>query len=347
MWLHGDHENKVEERSARIRTHYNEVVEELKNSGYEPLVTMKDRISSHLSEVRDQVNNWRGRVLHSELQYNAYGQLLTDLAAERAGKDAEVEETEKAFNSLLDTPIGKVWFDGGAVPFEPKSNWDLNFTGAAQTPQMVSDVTVRYNSTEDALPRYGLHQKYDDYNSESFQSELTRSFTGDTPWNEVFDTLEEQKDANMERKNRASRTEKLLSFRLSVIETVLYRFEAFGTVDKITEDESLKAATQKPSYITNPPDDLFKGRGTKDRTKAEGYARELAELFANDHTDIPEQWTGLHTELESETKKESTGRNKVTCVRSAFKHHSETEEPEDPEALAMACYFYFDDISFG
>jgi hypothetical protein len=105
MWLQGDHENSMERRSARIREHYNRAVKELREGGYERLVTMKDRLGSHLSEVKNRLDKWKGRVLHSELQFKAHDQQLLDLACERVSDNsgAEKEEVLKKKKALLNT----------------------------------------------------------------------------------------------------------------------------------------------------------------------------------------------------------------------------------------------------
>jgi hypothetical protein len=242
MWLYGDHEDEVEKRSAIIREHYNEILEELKDGGYERLLTIKDRLESHLSEVDERLRKWKGRVLNSRLQYRAYRKRLLDFAAEKADEDAEVEEVEEIEESLRETPIGRPWFTGDAVNADLQGNWNPSLTYAASSSPSLSDVTISYTPKEDVLPLFGLHQKYREYDSDSFDSAFTRSFSGDTTWEEVFESLKEQRDAHIERKNRTVKTAKLLRFRLSVIETVLYRFETFGSVDRLTEGEAMEIA---------------------------------------------------------------------------------------------------------
>jgi len=248
MWLHEDHEEGWERRSAIIREHYNEMLEELRDGGYDRLVTMKGRLESHLSKVEDRLLGWRGRVLHSLLQLKAYSQRLLDLAAKKAPEDAGTDKVEDEMDALLDTPIGEPWFTDGAVELNFEGNWRPELpTYHSDSEATLSDVAIRYEATEDALPQFGLNQRYEEYDSASFHDEHNRSFTGDTTWREAFETLEEYRDANMERKNREVKTKKLLCFRLSIIETVLYRFEAFGSVEDMTENESGEAAKEAGS----------------------------------------------------------------------------------------------------
>ena len=245
MWLREDHEEAWERRSAIIREHYNEILEELRDEGYDCLVTMAARLKSHLSEVEDRLLSWRGRVLHSLLQLKAYSQRLLDLAAKKAPEDAGTDKVEDEMDALLGTPIGEPWFTDGAVELNFGGNWRPGLpTYHPDSEATLSDVTIRYEATEESLPQFGLNQRYEEYDSASFHGEHTRSFTGDTTWREAFETLEKYRDANMERKNREVKTKKLLRFRLSIIETVLYRFEAFGSVERLTEGEAQEIAEQ-------------------------------------------------------------------------------------------------------
>lgn len=114
--------------------------------------------------------------------------------------------------------------------------------------------------------------------------------------------------------------------------------------------ETFQDSDQAPSLVEGPPEDLFEGSGTKNRTKAKGYARDLAKFFTDKDADMPSQWTDLHTKVGGQTKVEGqvTGRNKVQRVRDAFKNHPDVEEPPDPDSLCKACYHYFyPDVSFG
>lgn len=247
MWLVEDHEERWERCSAIIREHYNEILEELRDGGYDRLVTMKDRLESHLSEVEDRLLKWRGRVLHSQLQHKAYGQRLLNLAAKKAPEGAGTDKVGDEMDALLDTPIGEPWYTDGAVELDFEGNWRPGVSTHhpdSEATLSESDMTIRYEATEDALPQFGLHQRYEKYDSASFHDEHTRSFTGDTTWREAFGTLEEYRDANMERKNRVAKTKKLLRFRLSIVETILYRFETFGSVERLAEEEAQDIAEE-------------------------------------------------------------------------------------------------------
>lgn len=137
-----------------------------------------------------------------------------------------------------------------------------------------------------------------------------------------------------------------LAWRKALLEQAITNCKRYGDFRRWQEfREESDEPTQKPSYITDPPEDLFKGAGTKDRVDGKRYARKLAKLFADSDKEISENsWSELHTMMKDE---KTGGRNKVDCIRNAFKAHPETEDPPTSMALSEACYHFFDDITFG
>lgn len=161
--------------------------------------------------------------------------------------------------------------------------------------------------------------------------------------------LETWKEAHQRVGEHLSKCEIEESRLTRLIQECTFRYNVFNLLlDEELTGEGLRPVSlteektdQEPLFVEGPPEDLFKGRGTKNRTKAKRYARELAELFTNTNEDIPSEWSGLHGKVEGNI----TGRNKVWRVREAFKDHPEAEEPENPEALCEACYHFFPNIT--
>jgi hypothetical protein len=158
-------------------------------------------------------------------------------------------------------------------------------------------------------------------------------------WEDVRTMVEEQLEFREELVREAQQDLKFLEARQEVYDALLER-RAKGR--SMPWEVAGDAPETVGAHITDPPEDLFKSRGTKNRSKGERYARELANLYADTNQDIPAQWCNLHSKVEGET----TGRNKVERVREAFQDHPKlSEEPETPEELCQACYHFFPDIN--
>jgi len=157
-------------------------------------------------------------------------------------------------------------------------------------------------------------------------------------WEDVKARLDEQIDFWKELVQKDHQELKRLQARLEVYDVLLERLVKGRSLPWEEVEEAAKKAVQEPTYITDPPDDLFKGSGTKDRKQAKRHARELSELYNDPEEEIPEDhWSELHTMMDGETQ----GRSKIASIRNAFQDHPETEDPGTSERLAKACYFFF------
>jgi hypothetical protein len=226
---------ELNEPTEVVQKHYNDVVGQLRDSGYEHLVTLKNRLESHLSKAEDRVRRCRGRVQKAKLQHKAYRQQLQKIAVEEAGNPAEVEAK---FSSLLSTPIGKQWFTDGEIEADPGENWDVSRTDSFDFDTPLSNLKIRYEVTDEALDQFEIPQE--EFDSESFQSWPVRSFSGNATWESVFESLKNHINFTLRNEKRAAKTLQFLRFRLSIVETVLYRFEAFSSVEEMTEEGTLQ-----------------------------------------------------------------------------------------------------------
>lgn len=260
LMLGEDQQEGPSEPSEVIQKHYNDIVGELEDGGYERLVTLESRLTSHLSEVEDQVKSWRGRVQNVNLQLEAYRQRLQKIAAEGAENPPQFK---KVPDSLLSTPIGKQWFTDGKIEADPEGNWDVSETQGFDSAPPLSNLTIRYEVTEEALHRFQLPRGYgyDEFDLESFQNWPFSRFSGDTTWESVFESLKKHLKLARDHESRATRTLKFLRFRLSIVGTVLYRYEVFGSVYEMTDEEAQEIADKtspgRKRRIENP-DEILK-----------------------------------------------------------------------------------------
>lgn len=175
-----------------------------------------------------------------------------------------VEQLPDAATSLTDQPIVQTFLDfddDGRLKGEPELGggwtayvenisigWFLDGTAG----EFVTDgpephrenMTVRYRLSDGELERSGI----DPENLESPRSAI--EMKPSTTWREALLQIEEKEQSVREEKGRPKRTTRVLDFRLRILENVLYRFEAFGSVEDMTEDEAEEIA--KVDYKEDP-----------------------------------------------------------------------------------------------
>lgn len=116
---------------------------------------------------------------------------------------------------------------------------DLAQQFATDTPDLHREnVTVSYSLSDRKLERAGI----DPENLESSRSAINMKST--TTWREALLQIEEREQSVSEEKGPPERTIRVLDFRLRILGNVLYQFETFGSVERMTEEEAEKYVSE-------------------------------------------------------------------------------------------------------
>jgi hypothetical protein len=97
---------------------------------------------------------------------------------------------------------------------------------------------VSYSLSDRKLERAGI----DPENLESSRSAINMKST--TTWREALLQIEEREQSVSEEKGPPERTIRVLDFRLRILGNVLYQFETFGSVERMTEEEAEKYVSE-------------------------------------------------------------------------------------------------------
>lgn len=259
-----------------VQNEWSEFVEILDSggpgAGYQRLLALRERLEVRKKEISSELEKWEDREDWLGKLKGHYHLKLQDLAGiekpsaiwRTQGVTDPVEQLPDAATSLADQPIVQTFLDfddDGRLKGEPELGggwtayvenisigWFLDGTAG----EFVTDgpephrenMTVRYRLSDGELERSGI----DPENLESPRSAI--EMKPSTTWREALLQIEEKEQSVREEKGRPKRTIRVLDFRLRILENVLYRFEAFGSVEDMTEDEAEEVA--KVDYKESP-----------------------------------------------------------------------------------------------
>lgn len=247
MWLGEDDTYDLEEEKAVIRKHYNRAVEILDGGeGYDALKGMKERLDTHHSKAKQAESRYESRRNYARLQFGLMERKIISIARERVeGEDDEAVEEEA--NQILDEPMGEHWEteDGTFRRSPPTEVWSTMAVGSFNADErledkriLLSDLSIHFRPEKDE----SWGQEFDE---DHLHSTDKRTFDGDETWQDAWDSIHQRWEHLEEQHERAANTRELLRFRLGVIETVLYRLEAYGSVEEMTESEAGDIARER------------------------------------------------------------------------------------------------------
>jgi len=319
-------ENHREEAQRRIRDEWEEFVGLLNTNGcgtgYERLLTLRDNMEARKGEFAKEVEKWEDREDWLGKLKGRYHLKLQDLAGiekpfaiwkTRSVTDLVEEQLPDATTPLADQPIVESFVEfGGDGRLEEwpdlEDGWSLSTGAILQGPGDIANVlqgfgytpedvdarrentTVRYRHSERQLERAGIDP--DNLDSPRMAIDMGPS----TTWREALLQIEEEEQAVREKKSRPRRTVRVLDFRLRIAENVIHRFETFGSVEFLTEEEAQEAA-RKAAQAEEPP--ITGYYGAEYATEARDVLKETPSITS---------FSGLNREM-GESKVDTVKRN--------------------------------------
>lgn len=239
MWKEEGDTYDVEKEKGVIREHYDKAVGVLNGgAGYDTLRGMKERLEAHHNRAKEAASGYESRRNYAQLQFGIMKQKVISIARERVEREDDEAVQEEA-NEIIDEPMGAYWRTEEGKPVSggaPNAVWS---TGA-----------IGYNTDErwaDGIPLSDMNIYFKPENNTHYKEEFEeddlhrtdqRLFDGDETWRDALESIQRRWERVEEQHERAVNTKELLRFRLGVIKTVLYRFEAYGSVEKMSDTEA-------------------------------------------------------------------------------------------------------------
>jgi len=316
-----DAEAWEEEQTAIISKHWNQARELLGKdggSGYNRLVTMRDRLAAH----RDQI----APSLEMEEDKVEYLRYLKVMYFNKPRDYLDDEDDRQAFEEALYQPMGKqlLIHDDSSNPVAHSvpqmSGWGTSssmYVGEKVPERSYDNFTVKFRPPDQDIERKGI-------DPDNIYPTDTPSFKSSTTWMEAVQQIHDRQLRSTERRDRFSRTDALLEFRQAVVETVLYRFEAFGEVGA--------PPIPSPAKYDSSLDPTWKGR-----QPTTTYAIDLLDAYLKHQSDV-HMMKHLVECLRKEGYPEKA-RNRYTSIHRALKGDFEQRDPNSfVQALAYALH---------
>jgi hypothetical protein len=178
---------------------------------------------------------------------------------------------------------------GGRNALDPDEEEGKN----QQTTSEKSDVLITYTPVSGNLDR-----EYKEEHIERFDQLV---FRGDETWREVLNLAKRRFRVREDDYEERRRTLEVLRFRLTTVKTVLYRFEAFGSVEQMDRDEASRHAKRGMPNI-------FEGRPTLRQ-----HAERIVEKYRSDPGNLPVTMSNLKAWIGHE------GENAVTQLQARIR----------------------------
>lgn len=245
MWLGEDDTYDLEEEKAVIRKHYNRAVEILDGGGgYDALRGMKERLDSHHSKAKQAESRYKSRRKYARLQFGLMEKKVISIARERVEEEDD-EAVEEEANQILDEPMGAHWRENGEIAISGDLEAVWYVTASSYHPDE--------QGADGEIPTSGVNIHFrpersdfaTDFDEDHLHSTDKRLFDGDETWRDAWDSIHRRWEHLEEQHERAANTRELLRFRAAVVKTVLYRFEAYGSVVEMTESEAGDIARER------------------------------------------------------------------------------------------------------
>jgi len=236
-------------------------------TGYQRLLALRENMEARQDELRKKLEKWEDReswLQKLEGQYIA--KLLVVAGVEHQsvwrGRENPIEQLDLDDSQVADEPIVEAFLEfdeDGGLEGRPdlESGWMLRvdglFQGAEsdgsrlfQVPEFGlederlrrDNIMIRFGFSTEELQNLGIDPENLPTSRQAIQMDPS------TTWREALDQLKDKEQSVREKKGRPERTLRVLEFRLGILEDVLYRFEAFGSVERLTEEEAQDIAEE-------------------------------------------------------------------------------------------------------
>jgi hypothetical protein len=262
-------------------------------TGYQRLLALRENMEARQDELRKKLEKWEDReswLQKLEGQYIA--KLLVVAGVEHQsvwrGRENPIEQLDLDDSQVADEPIVEAFLEfdeDGGLEGRPdlESGWMLRvdglFQGAEsdgsrlfQVPEFGlederlrrDNIMIRFGFSTEELQNLGIDPENLPTSRQAIQMDPS------TTWREALDQLKDKEQSVREKKGRPERTLQVLEFRLGILEDVLYRFEAFGSIERLTEEEAQEAARE----------------AIEDKSTPEGWEKNAAMMHAyfSNHT---------------------------------------------------------------
>jgi hypothetical protein len=282
-------------------------------TGYERLLALRSNMEERQEEIAGPLEKWKDRAEYLQRLDWAYRNELHTRSEESEPKDVRQGQRPP----LADKPIVEAFvdFDEDEQMVERPElddHWMLergsNPVSESPKPASRDDTLVRYFPSRETLEEWGI-------NPEHVRGQYTRlQITPSTNWHDVLSQIAKWRNRIVLPKGRRyQRTADFLDFRLRLLENVLYRFETFGSVSKMTEEEALGEL----------PDIFSEG------SKPLEYAEEVQGVYEDDWEPPPEKMGDLKARIGEK------GENKITQLQTVIREAglSDLWEDRNPESF--------------
>jgi hypothetical protein len=244
MWKGAGDTYDVEKEKGVIREHYDKAVGVLnEGAGYDTLRGMMDRLEAHHNRAKEAASGYESRRNYARLQSAVMRESVISIARERVEREDD-EAVEEEANQILDEPMGAhaETLIGDGVDAVWRTPWS-SFEDKEST---LKDINIHFNPENNS--NYKVQFEEDDLHRTD-----QRVFDGDETWRGALESIHQRWEHLEEQHERAGNTKELLRFRLGVIETVLYRFEAYGSVEEMTEEEAQEIVSEQGEVVSPIP----------------------------------------------------------------------------------------------
>jgi hypothetical protein len=309
MWMGEDETYDLEEEKAVIRKHYNRAVEILDGGGeYDALKGMKERLEAHHSRAKEAASGYESRRNYARLQFGLIEQKVISIAREQVEREDD-EAVEEEANQVLDEPMGA---HAEALKGDGMSAvWSITWSVYEDEESTLSDISIHFR------PENNTH--YKDRFDEDDLHRTERLFDGDETWRDALESIHQRWEHLEEQHERALNTKEFLRFRAAVVKTVLYRFEAYGSVEEMSD-------TEAQSVVDRDLPDLFSGHPT-----LRNHAERLVKKYRQSPTSLPDGMEAFKEWVPN--GKSASGRSIVHSLQRAFREEEVSGRYDDPESF--------------
>jgi hypothetical protein len=311
MWKGAGDTYDVEKEKGVIREHYDKAVGVLnEGAGYDTLRGMMDRLEAHHNRAKEAASGYESRRNYARLQSAVMRESVISIARERVEREDD-EAVEEEANQILDEPMGAhaETLIGDGID----SVWRTPWSSFGDKESTLKDINIHFNPENNS--NYKVQFEEDDLHRTD-----QRVFDGDETWRGALESIHQRWEHLEEQHERAVNTKELLRFRLGVIETVLYRFEAYGSVEKMSDTEAQRVVDRELP-------DIFSGRPT-----LRNHAERLVKKYRQRSTSLPDGMEAFKEWVPD--GEDATGRSIVASFQGVYrKEEGVSDRYDDPESF--------------
>jgi hypothetical protein len=277
-----------EDRKSVIQEQYDWAVGILnKSGGYRSLVTIGRRLRNHIPKADERISQYKSRRNYARIRSDRVKSKVSSIIEDRAQENLQNENLQDLTlakanqkrgeykSEVLDEPVGEHWKrkDGTVELIPITEEWSVTTPGVNPLERKRENVPLSNLSVSFTPDPEDCNTEIDE---DHLRSVDEQGFNGEETWREVIELLSERWKSLEESLKKARQTANFLSFRLSVVKTVLYRFEVFGDTSPMSDEAAQAAANGEPSQI-------FENRST-----LLSHAEKIVHKYQDDPTSLPE-----------------------------------------------------------